>query len=361
MRLRIIGNLKVKRISIWLLFGLGVTVAGLVAERAGVPAAWLVGPMLLAIAYALAKREPPQNLPHISRAAAQAIIGIVLASSFRPDSLPLIFANWPAVFLAVAGTLALSLTGGFVLSRITAIGRKTTIVGSLPGAAPGMIAVSETLGADTRLVALIQYIRVVLVVLSATLISRFLGSQSTQVFSTDSSVTPSVNPFQETLLIYGATALVALAGAWSGQRLNIPAGALLGPLLIGVAFKEIGLLSVSLPDGVSQVAYAVIGVQVGLLFDAASLRRAGRVLPAVLASTIVLMLGCAGLGLVLSAVTNTNLLTGYLATTPGGLSSVSIIAVESEADPSLAITVQMLRVFAVILVVPLLTRPWRSE
>jgi membrane AbrB-like protein len=288
------------------------------------------------------------------------MIGIVLASSFRPDSIPVIIANWPAVLLVVAGTLTLSWTGGFVLSRVTAIERKTTIVGSLPGAAAGMIAVSESLGSDTRLVALIQYIRVVLVVLSATLISRFLGSQGTQALSSDSPVIPSVSSSQEALLIYGASALVALSGAWGGLRLKVPAGALLGPLVIGVVLKEIGLLSVGLPDGVSQVAYAVIGVQVGLLFDSSSLRRAGRVLPAVLVSTILLMIGCAGLGLILSAVTDTNLLTGYLSTTPGGLSSVSIIAVESEADPSLAITVQMLRVFAVISVAPLLTRRWRS-
>lgn len=157
-------------------------------------------------------------------------------------------------------------------------------------------------------------------------------------------------------MVYAATALVALVGGWGGRRLKIPSGTLIGPLILGVVLKELGILSVAVPFGISQIAYAVLGVYVGLLFDSDSIKRAGRVLPAVLALTLALMIGCAGLGWALSAVTDSGVLTGYLATTPGGLSSVAVIAVESGADPSLAIAVQMLRIFAVLMVTPLISR-----
>jgi uncharacterized membrane protein AbrB (regulator of aidB expression) len=62
------------------------------------------------------------------------------------------------------------------------------------------------------------------------------------------------------------------------------------------------------------------------------------------------------LGWALSVLTKSGILTGYLATTPGGLSSIAVIALESGADPSLAIAVQMMRVFAVLIVTPLLSR-----
>lgn len=352
-------NTTLRRASGWLVLGAGALGAGLLAQRIGLPAAWLVGPMVTAIVYALARQEPPPNVPPLSRTVALATIGILLAASFQPSVLPTIVSNLLAVLLAVTGTLLLSLAGGRALSYIAGLDSKTAILGTLPGVAAGMIPISDSLGADTRFVALIQYSRVVLVILSASLISRFFVSADTGLGGAGSTAnSPSSSLPEDALLVYAATALVALAGGWAGRRLKIPSGTLIGPLILGVVLKEFGLLSVAVPPGVTQIAYAVLGVYVGLLFDSESVRRAGRVLPAVLASTLALMIGCAGLGWALSAVTGSGLLTGYLATTPGGLSSIAVIAVESGADPSLAIAVQMLRVSAVLIVTPLITRWW---
>lgn len=339
----------------WIVLGAGALGAGLLGQRVGVPAAWLVGPMVVAIAYALTKPTPPQNVPRLSRMVALSVIGTLLAASFQPSVLPTIFSNLPTVLLAIAGTLLLSLAGGRALSYVTGLDLKTAILGTLPGVAAGMIPISDSLGADTRLVALIQYSRVVLVILSASLISHFFASTGAEP-SGSSTTAPASFAAGDSLLIYSATALVALIGSWGGQRLRIPSGTLIGPLILGVVLKELGILSVVVPFGMSQLAYAVLGVYVGLLFDSASIRRAGRVLPAVLACTLMLMVGCAGLGWVLSVLTGSGVLTSYLATTPGGLSSIAVIAVESGADPSLAVAVQMLRVFAVLFVTPLLTK-----
>lgn len=119
--------------------------AGLLAKQVGLPAAWLVGPMVVAIIYALSRREPPQNVPRSSRMVALAVIGILLAGSFQPSVLPIIFSNLPAVLLAVAGTLLLSLAGGRALSHIANLDSKTAILGALPGVAAGMIPISDSL------------------------------------------------------------------------------------------------------------------------------------------------------------------------------------------------------------------------
>lgn len=47
----------------WIMLGAGALGAGFLGQRTGLPAAWLVGPMVVAIVYALAKQEPPQNVP----------------------------------------------------------------------------------------------------------------------------------------------------------------------------------------------------------------------------------------------------------------------------------------------------------
>jgi uncharacterized protein len=159
-------------------------------------------------------------------------------------------------------------------------------------------------------------------------------------------------------LVYGLTALVAAIGAWAGTRLRLPAGALMGPLILGVALEELGILGLAWPPGAPQAAFLVLGVYVGLLFDRASVRRAGRLLPFVLCSTVALVVACAGLGWALAALTPIDGLTAYLATTPGGIDSVAIMALESGASAPLVLAVQMLRLFAVVLAGSLVGRWW---
>jgi uncharacterized protein len=346
----------------WLVLGVGSSLAGLVAQSKGLPAGWLVGPMLVALAFALVWEKHP-TVPRWGRTASLAVVGGVLASAFRPSVLPLVTSHFLPVALVVCGTLILSLGAGMLLSGLAHLDQKTAALGTLPGAASGMLAMSGPLGADARLVALMQYTRVVVVVVSATLVSRFglvpgaashpTSGQGLQVASQGADLL-----VQGTVLSYCLTVLVAALGAWAGTRLRLPAGALLGPLILGVALEEIGVLQLLWPPGVPQAAYLVLGLWVGLLFDGASVRRAGRLFPLVLASAVGLVIACAALGWALAALTGIGGMTAYLATTPGGIDSVSIMALGSGADAPLVLAVQMLRLLAVVLVGSLLGRWW---
>jgi len=127
--------------------------------------------------------------------------------------------------------------------------------------------------------------------------------------------------------------------------------ALLGPLVLGVALEELCMVRLAWPPGVPQAAFLVLGLWVGLLFDRASIKRAGRLFPFVLASAVGLTIACAALGWALTALTSIDGLTAYLATTPGGIDSVAIMALASGADAPLVLAVQTLRLFAVVVVV----------
>ena len=342
----------------------GAAVAGSAAEGAGLPAAWLVGPMLVAVIFALAQPAGRPDVPQWARRAALGVVGGVLAGAFRPSVLPLIAKEWLTVSLAVSGTLLLSLAAASLLARFARLDRRTAVLGTLPGAASGMLAMSDPLGADPRLVALMQYARVVLVVVSAAVVARLGAPLGGMGPSPDSVAAPSAGA-EEILVhgawtVYGLTAIVAAVGVWAGTRLRLPAGALLGPLVLGVTLEELSVLRCAWPPGVPLLAYALIGTYAGLLFDRASVRRVGRLLPFMLASTLLLMAACSALGWALAALTGTDPLTAYLATTPGGIDSVTIVAVGSGADASLVLAVQMLRLFAVVLTGALLGRLWSS-
>jgi uncharacterized protein len=350
------------RVVGWVVVVAGAALAGLLAQGAGLPAGWLVGPMLVAVVSALAWPGHP-TVPRWGRLASLAVVGGVLGATFRPSVLPLIAANWLPVCLVVGGTLLLSLAAGMLLARIARLDRRTAALGTLPGAASGMLAMSGPLGADPRLVAVMQYTRVVVVVFSAALVSRLglvPGSAPTDVSAQGLQAPASGGPalVQGAWLAYALTALVAALGAWAGTRLRLPAGALMGPLVLGVGLEELGVAHLAWPPGVPQAAFLVLGLWVGLLFDRASIKTAGRLFPVVLASAAGLVVACAGLGWSLTALTDIDGLTAYLATTPGGIDSVAIMALGSGADAPLVLAVQTLRLFAVVLAGALLGRWW---
>ena len=344
----------------WMVLGVGSSLAGLSAQGLGLPAGWLVGPMLVALALALAWKEHP-TVPRWGRIASLAVVGGMLAATFRPSVLPLVAGYWLPVTLVVGGTLILSLGAGLLLCGLVRIDRKTATLGALPGAASGMLAMSDPLGADARLVALMQYTRVVVVVVTATLVGRLVAGTAPQQASGQGlqAAPEGVDLLvQGTMPTYAATVLVAVLGAWAGTRLRLPAGALLGPLILGVALAELGMVHLAWPPGVPQAAYLVLGLWVGLLFDGASVKRAGRLFPFVLASAVGLVLACAALGWALAALTGIDGMTAYLATTPGGIDSVAIVALGTGADAPLVLAVQMLRLLAVVFAGSLLGRWW---
>lgn len=343
-------------LRILLLAGLAVPVsfgAGLLS----VPATWLVGPLLVAVAVALSAPGLRPHIPQRARILAQAIIGVVLASGFRPETLPLVAREWLPVTLAVGGTLLLSLLSGVLLSRFTGLDRKTALVGVLPGAASGMLAMSESVGADPRVVAVMQYGRVILVVISATAVARF----TTGAPDTTATGTAPESLVQSLPLVYSIGALVAFAGAWAGLKSRLPAGALLGPLILGVVIEETGFVGLSLPPLVPETAFATIGAYAGLLFDRDSVRQVARLLPWLVLSNLLLMVSCAGLGVVLALLVGTDALSAYLSTTPGGIDSVAILAIGSGADVSLVTAIQTLRVFTVIVAGAILGRALSSK
>jgi uncharacterized protein len=335
--------------------------AGLLAQAASVPAGWLVGPMLVAVAAALAWPGSP-TVPRLGRVAALAVVGGVLAAAFRPSVLPLIARHWLPVLLVTCGTLAVSLAAGLLLGRIARLDRRTAALGSLPGAASGMLAMSGPLGADPRLVAVMQYTRVVAVVFSAAAVSRFgviPGTAPRRLSGQGSPDAAQGAAFaQDALPVYALTVLVAALGAWAGMRLRLPAGALLGPLVLGVVLEQFGGVRLAWPPGVPQTAFLILGLWVGLTFDRASVVRAGRLFPVVVASSVGLVVACAGLGWVFAMLTGIDGLTAYLATTPGGIDSVAVMALGSGADAPLVLAVQTLRLLAVILAGAFLGRWW---
>lgn len=314
------------------------------------PAALLLGPMLCAVAAGIGGAAI--RVPRWAFLGAQIVIGCLCARSVTAGILVTIAANWSPILAVVAGTLVSAFLVGLTLSRFGRLPGTTAAWGSSPGGASAMVAMAAEFGADPRLVAFMQYLRVILVTLSASMVSRLLiGARAGEgaPVALDFSSLPPLGPFALTL---GVGAL----GYGLARAARLPAGAMLGPLLVGAVAHGAGWVEITLPDPLLAVTYATVGWYVGLSFTLTTVRHAFFALPKLLVATGALILLCGGSAWALTRLEGVDPLTAYLATSPGGLDSMAIIAVGSHADIGFVMAMQTLRLVLVILTGPTLAK-----
>lgn len=316
-------------------------------ELVRLPAAFLLGPLIAGIAVRLAGLE--LHVPRPAYLSAQAVVGTMIGAVLTPAILATFLADWPILLASVAAVIALTTLAGWVLSRAGVVPGTTAVWGSSPGAATAMVVMAEAYGADVRLVAFMQYLRVVFVATAASGVARLW------IGSTGATPLPTLFPPVPTTVLATTLAIVGIGGA-VGHFSRIPSGAMLVPLVATAALHGSGLVDVVLPTWLLIAAYAAIGWTIGLGFTRASLAHAWRALPWIVLSIVVLMAFAGGIALALVELLGIDPLTAYLATSPGGLDTVAIIAASTPVDVSFVMALQAMRFLVLILVGPALAR-----
>src|ERR1700735_2259042 len=279
-------------------------------ELMQLPAALLRGARAAAILVAVF--DGKLAVPHWPYVLAQGLIGCLVARSIGPAILVTMAQQWPLFLGGVCSVLLISTSLRALLARWRVCPGTTAVWGSSPGAATVMVLMSEGFGGDPRLVAYMQFLRVMLVVLVASIVARL----------------------------------------WVA-----PAGALLVPLFAGIALSCTHLMTITLPPWLMAGCYTLVGWAIGLRFSRDIVIYAARVFPAIAASTLTLIALCGGLAGLLHLIVGTDPLTAYLATSPGGADSVAIIAAgSSHVDVPFVMAMQMARFILVLLVGPALAK-----
>nr|WP_144440337.1 AbrB family transcriptional regulator [Limnochorda pilosa] len=338
--------------------------AGWAADRFALPAGWMLGAIVAGLGLALTRERAPA-VPAALQRIALAAIGVRLASTVDPGIWPLLGTVAPALLIFTAGLLAASVGAGLLLARVAGVPRATGVLAFVPGGASAMVAMSGDVGADPRFVATVQYVRLVVVVLSAPLLAALAvwaggGAEMAAIpgvsrpmiaagVAGGSSVSGALVPHAVT---YGAL----IGGLVLNRRLPIPAGGILLPLVLLLGATLAGWPHAPLPAFLGQGAFVVLGLWVGLQFDRPSLRRAG--IAAVWAAGLTLAL--VGIALVLGfgihLETGMALETALLGTTPGAIDTMTAIALDLSREPALVLAMQLFRMLAAVVVGPAVVR-----
>jgi len=309
-------------------------------EEAQLPASFLIGPLIAGIGVRLVGIE--LRVPRPAFLAAQAVVGGMIGSVLTPSIVHTFVAEWPVLGGSVAVIVVVASATGWALSRFGVVPGTTGVWGSSPGAASAMVILSEAHGGDVRLVAFMQYLRVLFVASSASIVARvWIGA--------------SAAPKAVVLLgavdarTFAATMAIVVVCGFIGYLSRIPSGAMMAPLLTTASLHGTGTMDFVFPPLLLILAYTALGWTIGLGFTRAAVHHAARALPWIVVSILVLMAVSAGLAVLLVETLGIDPLTAYLATSPGGMDTVAIIAASTPVDISFVMSLQAVRFFVLIL------------
>lgn len=324
-----------------------VVALGFTALR--LPGAFLIGPLVAAIVVRLAGVE--LRVPRPAFLSAQAFVGGMIGAILTPSIVHTFVADWPVIAVTVLAIVVVASTSGWALSRFGVVPGTTGVWGSSPGAASAMVVLSEAHGGDVRLVAFMQYLRVLFVASTASIVARVWIGRDAAAAAVPADLFPPVDARGLALTV----AIVAVA-ALLGLLSRLPSGAMLGPLFAAAILHGSGTVDFVFPPWLMTIAYAGLGWTFGLQFTRAALDHAARALPWIVLSILVLMGASAGMAVLLVKTLGVDPLTAYLATSPGGMDTVAIVAAASPVDLSFVMALQAMRFFVLILIGPTLSK-----
>lgn len=330
----------------WSLLTAASTVFALLLEAVGMPAAWLLAPMAAAIIAAAAGMEA--KVSGVVSIAAQALIGCLIANAITPDIFATLARNWALFVATTTATVVASALLGYLLARWRVVPGTVAIWGSTPGGATAMVIMAQAWGADARLVAVMIYLRVVMVAGLASIVALAFTNRvarTPMLESLEIAIDPSA---------LALTVAVAGVGALLGCWLRWPAGALICAMAVGALLNLADIARVSPPRLLMIPAFAVIGWRIGLGFTRETLSISARALPwLALASAVLLAFGGA-MAWLLVRFAGVDPLTAYLATSPGGMDAIAVIASTSDADAPFVMALQVVRFLIVMIAGPAL-------
>ncbi|MFL0269017.1 AbrB family transcriptional regulator [Candidatus Clostridium radicumherbarum] len=346
-------------------------IGGLTALRLKVPAGAMVGAMLSVAIFNVITGSAylPQDVRIITQIAAGAFIGSGIKYK---DVLDLKKMLKPAI-LMVTTMIVLDLLMGLIMYKITGINLVTALFACAPGGIVDMSLISNDLGADSSKVAILQMVRLMCVFIIFPPSLKFLSSRINKSEKSDenpdliicsnsvdasmqaAAATKEKSSSKEKVSNLILTLTVALAAGLIGYKLKIPAGALTFSMLSVGAFSVIFNRGY-MPLNLRRLTQVFAGILIGERMTYGNIvELKGIILPAlILLVGIILVNLC--IGIFITKVCGLELITSLLASAPGGVSDMALIAKDLGGDAPKVAILQLARYVCVIATFPFLVK-----
>ena len=341
--------------ELWLRVALTLAVAfagGWLAGRLKLPAAAMLGGMFFVAALSITTGLAV--LPANTRPVLQTLGGIMLGWSLDRAEVAKLRRMAGPVALLVVGMFAVTITLGLLLHRFGGLDLATALFSSCPGGVADIALIADELGAVAATVSVLQLFRLLGVYLIYPPILKRLHRRQ----GSEPPCGPQIDTQCNKPLHWGNVALTMAAGTAGGLALlllGVPAGGLVGGVIGAGVWNGITGRG-AFPPWLKPWVQAAVGALIGAQMTADSLHAvAGLAVPIVLI-TVTLLVFTMGLGLVMHKLFGMELTTALLATTPGGLQEISMMAADLGCNATQVVTLHTVRMLSVVCLFPTLLK-----
>lgn len=317
---------------------------GLVFWLIGIPAPWLAGSMMAAIAAIFSGVKV--GMPDWLRAVAFIFLGIQTGTAVSWETVDRAV-HWPLsiAFLCLT-VVAVTWACTAYYMRRSKWDAATALFASLPGALSLTLLLASSTTADMRRVTIAQCIRLFFLVAALPSVISWLSPAEPVLVLTNE-----IGGAGDLILLIAVSTAAGYALEW----LRVPAGLMLGPMLASAALELSGLISGTAPAAILIPANVVLGVMIGARFSHFTFTEFRLALVEGFSGFfIALVIAMAGAGIAAWA-SGLPLALTLLAFSPGGLDAMTIMAFSLNLDPAYVGAHQMARYLGLALLMPAVT------
>jgi uncharacterized protein len=149
------------------------------------------------------------------------------------------------------------------------------------------------------------------------------------------------------------TLVIGVAGGFVADWFNVPLAWMLGPFAFCAVASVAGMSLIGVPRG-RELGQVVVGLAIGLRFTPAVMLAALGLLPAMVVSTLFVVVVTMLAAFILMPLAGVNRQTAFFATAAAGMADMATVASQRGGDPDAVSIVHAIRVSSVVAVVPLL-------
>lgn len=316
---------------------------------AALPLPWMLGAAFATTVAALS--GVPVAIPPRLRNLMFVVLGVLLGSSFTPDLLAtadrwlVSLAGIVVYVVVVAGLVAT------MLRRVAGYDLVTAYFSGTPGGLAEMTLVGGAMGGDARTIALVHALRIVVIVFAVAfgfqLLAGYVPEQRAAQYVAFAAVPPT-----DFVILVACGVVGALIALW----LRLPAGQLLGPMLVSGAVHLAGLTETAPPSVLVATAQVVVGGAIGCRFVGTSIWQVVRSLTAALGGSVLMLAATVGFAAALAPLAGLSFAALVLAFAPGGLAEMAVIALALGIDTALVSTHNVFRLLVIVVLAPIVFR-----
>ncbi|NVK18892.1 MAG: AbrB family transcriptional regulator [Methylocystaceae bacterium] len=323
---------------------------GIFFNYLSMPLPWVLG-SIFGVICLTRTNLPSAKFPRKYLNVARVIIGLAIGSQFSPDMLDDLGAYATSLSFIPIYILTVTGAGWIYFHYLMKLDPRTSFLCSTPGGIAELVLVGEDIKANVPQLALIQGIRILIVVYTLPFLA---GHMKDMDVGATKQFMPSI--VESTPLAIILLALIGMIGWWSFSKLRLPGSPIIGPMIFSAALSISGLLPQEPPDELFKVAQLLLGTSIGCFFIGYSLSQMFITALKSVGFLIVLFSLTGACAWAVNQITGFSFLSVLLAYAPGGQAETSIIAIVLGENTGYVALHHLIRLFIIVGLIPIFAR-----